>query len=26
VQVTTPAGARLHLQDVRLVTVVERPR
>ena len=26
VQVTTPAGGRLHLQDVRLVTVVERPR
>lgn len=26
VQVTTPAGSRLHLQDVRLVTVVERPR
>ena len=26
VQVTTPAGARLHLLDVRLVTVVERPR
>ena len=26
VQVTTPAGARLHLEDVRLITVVERPR
>jgi Tfp pilus assembly protein PilV len=26
VQVTTPAGVRLHLQDVRLITVVERPR
>jgi Tfp pilus assembly protein PilV len=26
VQVTTPAGARLQLQDVRLITVVERPR
>jgi prepilin-type N-terminal cleavage/methylation domain-containing protein len=26
VRVTTPAAARLHLEDVRLITVVERPR